>query len=137
MAAMTGNLNVLNPRQRLLQEAMHITSHDRNSSYGNPEDNFRHIAEFWSTYLTTAKKQRIVITPFEVAQMMVLMKTARLATNPTHRDSLVDQAGYSACAADCQESLLLNHAKSVGGVLGASAAAQQQSAPSFTDLRQQ
>ena len=33
---------------------------------------------------------------------MILMKTARLATNQNHHDSTVDIAGYAACLGDIQ-----------------------------------
>lgn len=99
-----------NSRTRLLNEAAAIVTKDRNSAYGNPEDNFRNIAELWSTYLTASNKSRTVVTPFDVSQLMILMKVARLSTNPTHRDSLVDAAGYAACGADCQEALIARSA---------------------------
>lgn len=95
----------LNPRQKLLDEARKITSNDRNKTYGGPEDNFRNIAAIWNAYFA-ARNIYPGITAFDVAQMMILMKAVRLATNPTHRDSLVDQAGYAACGADCQEHML-------------------------------
>ena len=91
------------PRERLLKEAIRITTSDRNAAYGNPEDNFANIAAYWSSYLTQSTKVDIVISPQDVAHMMILMKVARLATNPTHYDSLLDIAGYAACGADCQE----------------------------------
>jgi hypothetical protein len=90
-------------RTRLLEEAIKITAHDRNKAYGNPEDNFANIAEYWSAYLTQSQKQSIIVSSQDIAHLMILMKIARLATNPNHRDSLVDVAGYAACAADCQE----------------------------------
>jgi hypothetical protein len=90
-------------RVTLLEEAMHIISHDRNAAYGDPEDNFQNIADYWNRYLTQRFGCAIVVTPQDVAMMMNLMKVARLATNPGHRDSLVDIAGYAGCAADCQE----------------------------------
>lgn len=89
------------PRQALLEEAIGITTQDRNSAYGNPEDNFANIAAYWSRYLSDSAKLEIELSAQDVAHMMVLMKIARLSTNPTHYDSLVDVAGYAACAADC------------------------------------
>lgn len=90
------------PRQQLLEEATRITTQDRNKDHGNPEDNFRHIAGFWGTYLTASAGHEIILTPQDVAHMMMLQKIARLATNPQHLDSLVDVAGYAACAEDCR-----------------------------------
>ena len=90
------------PRERLLKEAIQITTSDRNAAYGNPENNFANIAAYWSSYLTQSTKVDIVISPQDVAHMMILMKVARLATNPTHYDSLLDIAGYAACGEDCR-----------------------------------
>jgi len=90
------------PRQVLLREAYDITSADRNKAYGDPEDNFANIAEYWNTYFRQAKGIDLELTPQDVAHIMILMKMARLGPNPKHRDSLVDIAGYAACAEDCR-----------------------------------
>ena len=91
-------------RTALLNEATRLTAQDRNSQYGNPEDNFQNIANYWNTYLTTLPKQGNILplTSQDVAHLMILMKMARLNTNPSHRDSLVDIAGYAACGEDCR-----------------------------------
>lgn len=90
------------PRQMLLHHALEITSRDRNKAYGDPEDNFQNIADFWNTYMRQAKSAAAVFTSQDVAHLMILMKMARLSKNPAHYDSLLDVAGYAACAADCQ-----------------------------------
>lgn len=89
-------------RTVLLEEATKITSADRNKAYGNPEDNFRNIANLWNAYLTAQGKADNLVNSQDVAHMMILMKVARLATNHAHRDSLVDVAGYAACAESCR-----------------------------------
>jgi hypothetical protein len=81
---------------------MTITHHDRNANYGNPEDNFQHIANLWNNYLAVRRPEAAVITPADVAVMNMLIKVARLGNNPNHHDSAVDIAGYAACLADCQ-----------------------------------
>lgn len=91
------------PREQLLREAIKITTSDRNKAYGNPEDNFNNIAQFWNIYCRNAGITLPHVSGFtgiDVAHMMVLMKMARLSTNPLHRDSILDVAGYAACAAD-------------------------------------
>ncbi len=93
--------SVPTPREQLLQHAITITAVDRNKAYGNPEDNFKNIADRWSLYLSASTGTEIVVSPTDVAYMMVDMKLARLSTNPTHYDSILDVAGYAACAADC------------------------------------
>lgn len=103
----------ITPRSKLLNEAMKITHHDRNANYGNPEDNFKHIAKLWTAYLQVgleARMQGKLIKDFafssvDVAIMNMLIKVARLGNNPAHHDSAVDIAGYAACLADIQESL--------------------------------
>jgi hypothetical protein len=98
----------LSPRQQLLTEAFELTSKDRNNSYGSPEDNFQNIADYWNTYMSqrgiidTHHVNTILLTAQDVGQLMILLKMARIATNLDHRDSLVDIAGYAACAEDCR-----------------------------------
>lgn len=93
-----------NHRRKLLEEAIEITSRDRNQAYGNPEDNFRNIANLW-TAIHTARHGFLPSTQFnaaDVALFCIAIKLARLSTNQTHRDSAVDIAGYAACLADIQ-----------------------------------
>lgn len=93
-------MNDAEVRKHVLDEAKKCVLQDRNSTYGKPEDNFRRIAELWTAYLNIRPKDKgAPITPTDVAQMMVLMKMARLAHNPTHKDSWVDGIGYLACGA--------------------------------------
>lgn len=79
-------------RKEILEEAIRITSNDRNTDYGDPEDNFRMIADLWSTYLNG-----VAIAPHDVAAMMILMKVARITTSPSKPDHWVDAAGYAGC----------------------------------------
>ena len=76
------------PAAKLLQEAAAIVSGDRREQHGSPERTFGKIAAYWSTFLG------LEITPVQVAQMMVLLKTARGAKY----DDLLDAAGYAALA---------------------------------------
>lgn len=82
----------------VLQEALNAVYKDRMNQYGNPEDNFKIIASFWTTYL---KSNCIIkdteISEEDVAMMMVLLKIAR-ETNQHKRVNLVDIAGYVECA---------------------------------------
>jgi hypothetical protein len=92
------------PAATLLDQAKKIVTGARRQSYGNPEDNFQCIAVLWQTYLARRTMRlgpagRLVITADDVAVMMVLMKTARLAENISHADSWRDIAGYAACGA--------------------------------------
>ena len=78
-------------RKDILDLAAQAVLTDRNTSYGEPEDNFRTISRFWSVYLG------VELCPQDVAAMMVMLKIARIRVNPGHIDSMVDIAGYAAC----------------------------------------
>lgn len=79
---------------------------ERGAQHGNMEDSFTTIANFWTEYLVSTASRRevgsaeeLLVTPFDVAQMMVLLKVARsIHGNPANVDHYVDAAGYSAIA---------------------------------------
>jgi hypothetical protein len=83
------------PRVHVLDTAKSHVTKDRASAYGQPENNFREIADLWNAY--GVSKDGKPIKSHDVAAMMILMKMARLRHNPTHVDSWVDTAGYAAC----------------------------------------
>lgn len=85
-------------RAATLDQAKEYVSKDRNSAYGEPEDNFQNIANLWNAHLL-AKGVDAKLVPTDVAIMNSLIKVARLSTNPTHKDSWIDLAGYAACGA--------------------------------------
>lgn len=80
-------------RADVLDTAKTYVLKDRNATHGDPEDNFGRIAELWSAY------KRVQFNATDVAAMMALMKVARIAQSPEHRDSWIDLAGYAACGA--------------------------------------
>lgn len=79
----------------LLQQAHEIIYGDREQTYGDPTKNLRNIAAYWSIHLSATTGENIVLTPEDVCEMMILLKVARLANTPNHRDSLLDIAGYA------------------------------------------
>lgn len=81
----------------VLQKAFNIVYKDRIDQYGKPEDNFKTIGSFWSTYLTNKFNIETPITTEDVAIMMILLKVAR-ETSQHKRDNLIDIAGYVECA---------------------------------------
>lgn len=89
-------------RDEILETAEEIVTKDRNVQYGEPENNFGVIAEYWSTYLSQHNGGRaVLLTPMDVALMMVLLKLGRLTTaRAVTLDSFVDAAGYVACAGE-------------------------------------
>jgi hypothetical protein len=90
-------------RAAILDRAKECVCTDRNMKYGAPEDNFRVIAGLWERYIQAScvsKSGDVAISPRDVAMMMVLLKVGRAATaDDVSDDTLVDIAGYAACAA--------------------------------------
>lgn len=78
------------PRKTYLQMAEEVTLQSRQKEYGHPLVNFLRIALLWSTY----KEQ--VFTPYDVAMMMDLSKSAR-EVQMFKEDNLVDKIGYVSC----------------------------------------
>lgn len=81
-------------RAEILATASGYVTRDRNSSYGEPEQNFGTIAAYWSAHLDHP------VSATDVAVMMTLMKCARLKANPRSLDSWVDGCGYLACGGE-------------------------------------
>lgn len=111
----------VSPQRKLLLDAADTVDGERQDQYGNAEDSFAVIAEYWSTLLS-AQFDRIVhlqahietgnprdnedyikVTAKDVALMMVLFKAAREGNAPK-RDNLLDLAGYAALAQRIEES---------------------------------
>lgn len=63
---------------------------------GNREDTFPRIAELWSANGDN-------VTPLDVCIKMMLLKIGRIQAGQSVEDSLVDIAGYAACAAEYAE----------------------------------
>lgn len=82
----------------ILLEAEEVVNGPRAQHYGPPTVNFQRIADLWTAWLNGRPNIDADLTPYDVTYMMVLMKLARLQHQPYHRDSVVDIAGYAACA---------------------------------------
>jgi hypothetical protein len=80
----------------VLEEALRITSGERQSSYGPPEQDFQKTAAMWSTILGTQVKAT------DVALCMIALKISR-ATWAKKRDNWVDIAGYARCGFQCEQ----------------------------------
>lgn len=88
-------------RGKILDEARAIINGERQDMYGNPEDSFDAIADFWAVY---QKHSNGNYSPaHDAAMQMALMKVARICTGTGGRDSYVDLCGYVALAADMIE----------------------------------
>ena len=81
-------------RSEILDTAKRIVTGERQNQYGDVEDNFKTIADFWSTYLGYP------VTAVDVAVMMALLKIARISTGTATEDSFFDLAGYAACGGE-------------------------------------
>lgn len=78
----------------ILDEARHCVCRSREEEYGSPEDSFALIAELWSAYTGCG------FEPKDVAVMMILLKTARIAGGSRNLDNWIDIAGYAACGGE-------------------------------------
>ena len=87
----------------VLDEAKEIIYGDRERTYGKPSKNLDCIAAMWRAYLNSRGMMCNSISANDVACMMALLKIARLANTPGHRDSLVDGAAYLALVERCDE----------------------------------
>ena len=73
---------------------------ERGESYGHPYENFKATAEIITVMLRAKGLMSYgkTLSPLDVAQIMRLVKEARLFETPDHADSLVDICGYADCA---------------------------------------
>jgi len=93
----------MKPKVSVLEEAQTIVYGDREKTYGHPAKNLKTIASMWSAYMNNMDDGNFVVTAKDVAAMMMLVKVARFANDPSHRDNLVDVCGYAALIERCDE----------------------------------
>lgn len=79
----------------ILKNALHVIM-EREAQHGHKRDNLERIAEFWSAYLG------VTIDPWQVADMMELLKVARRCSGAFNMDDYVDGAGYAALAGEAR-----------------------------------
>jgi hypothetical protein len=87
-------------RKEVLHTAEQMVSGDREQDYGNPENNFRTIANLWNAYFNG--KITSNLKPHDVAAMLALLKIARIGSGHAKDDNWVDLAGYAACGGELQ-----------------------------------
>lgn len=78
-------------RKEVLEKALSIVEGTRDDD--GREDSFGMIADLWGLYLDTPLNET------DVCMMMALLKIARVKCRHNVADSLIDIAGYAACAA--------------------------------------
>ena len=96
-------LKAIKPKVSVLEEAQSIIYGDREKTYGHPAKNLKTIANMWNAYLNNMDDANFSVTAKDVAAMMMLVKVARYANDPSHRDNLVDICGYAALIERCDE----------------------------------
>lgn len=85
-------------REVCLDTAKQFVMKDRNTSYGEPEQDFEVIADLWNAYLHHAGVLGDrAIEPYEVGILMGLLKVGRMTASPSKADHWFDLAGYTAC----------------------------------------
>jgi Domain of unknown function (DUF6378) len=94
---------VLKAKVSVLEEAQSIIYGDREKTYGHPAKNLKTIASMWTAYMNNMDDGNFNVTAKDVAAMMMLVKVARFANDPSHRDNLVDVCGYAALIERCDE----------------------------------
>ena len=87
----------------VLDQAKALVYGDRQKAYGSPSESFQTVADMWNAYIRQRAAQQglaceIDLEPVDVVHLMTLLKVARLAKDPHHKDSIVDVAGYAAVA---------------------------------------
>lgn len=80
----------------ILQEASELINGQRAKDYGPASENFQRIADLFAAYLGDTDTDDL--DTYDVANMMILVKLARLKSAGYHRDSYADIAGYAALA---------------------------------------
>lgn len=81
-------------RDECLTTAAQLVTGDRAAAYGDLRPMHDRIASIWSALLGHP------VSPEQVAIMLAGLKLARVAHDPTHKDSWVDAAGYIALGAE-------------------------------------
>lgn len=82
-------------RDEILETAGKLISGDRAATYGDAQESFKTIGQFWSTYLG------VTVSAVDVATMMALLKIAR-SRGSEHHDNWVDLCGYAALAGEME-----------------------------------
>lgn len=85
-------------KNKIFEDVSKIINGERKDLYGNAEDCFKAIADYWTIFLkipATSTMPIVSITPQQVAVMMTLLKIAR-QQHKHKRDNIIDAIGYLA-----------------------------------------
>lgn len=83
---------MINPH-KVLDEAADIIG-ERGVNYGGVEDNFTNIS------LIMARTTNRMLSPYDIAMLMVAVKLARISQSPGKRDSYIDAINYLSFACE-------------------------------------
>ena len=86
----------------ILEEALRLTSGDRQNQYGPPDQDFARTAKMWSALKGIEFEAR------DVAMFMICLKLSR-EVHQRKRDNAVDGAGYFRCLHICNQVALANN----------------------------
>lgn len=87
-------------RAEILETAKDYVCRDRAATHGEAENNFSTIGGHWTWWLQDKLQPGQVIDAYDVANMMVGFKQARMKSNHGHIDSAQDLCGYGAIAGE-------------------------------------
>lgn len=90
----------MNETEKILKEAINITSGARAVTYGDKRTNHENIAALWNGWLRARLKPGCELSGRDVAVLMGLMKAARMMLGSGTSDSYVDAAAYFAIAGE-------------------------------------
>lgn len=89
-------------REAILNNAIKLTTGDRDATYGDPYINMNGFAELVSAYLNLlGPSDTVELDATDAAVIMTLAKISRIAVNKNHEDNYVDGAAYLAIAGEC------------------------------------
>lgn len=78
----------------ILEEALELTTGDRNNDYGHPLDDYTKTAKMVSGLLADKLKEDLIAE--DVIKIMCLVKLSREQHRPKD-DNIIDLAGYASC----------------------------------------
>lgn len=100
-------------RKEILDNALKCVNGDRDLQYGNPEDSFKLVAQFWMSYLDgcgcVPEGSNVMLRSEDVAAMLALLKIARIAGGQAKDDNWIDLAGYAACGGEISSAVQNNN----------------------------
>ncbi|MEO0343037.1 MAG: DUF6378 domain-containing protein [Pseudomonadota bacterium] len=89
----------MSKRVELLQEAIELTSGDRNRDYGDPYENHCTIACIFNAMTGHS------LTAADIVKVHIATKMARMRTSPGKDDNYIDLMAYAGILKECEDEL--------------------------------